>query len=349
MRIIILIFLLFIAYAQDQLKQEEAIQIVKDLKDATTKRLELLEMTWKKYSTKKNDQICGFTDMVAEQETQCQSRNSQNEFISQSINQSTETIETNKLKIDKNVQRRKNLQELKCKSNVNNIKLLKDQKEAKTLSIQLQKSFAQSSGGSLLEMLQNNSLYEQQNQEVTEQEAQVIKLIQEAYQDEGDATNVDSSEYSSQLQIKQNQQSLPYSSQKSMEKNRYLIISTSQEIAEKIDKDQQSITLNSINSVNKIDQLCGQLEKENEILKKLIDIEGERKIDLDDQLTILNGENQECDNSKRKMEIIALLLQQDYDREQILYMKEKEAILKELDIYTDLLRYYLRQIYKSEN
>ncbi|CAK74340.1 unnamed protein product (macronuclear) [Paramecium tetraurelia] len=346
MRAIILIFLLFIANAQDQLQQEEAIQIVKDLKDATTKRLDLLEMAWKKYSTKKNDQICGFTEMVAEQEAQCQSRNSQNEFISESINQSTSTIETNKQKIDKNVQRRKSLEDLKCKSNVNNIKLLKDQKEAKTLSIQLQKSFAQSSGGSLLEMLQSNSLYEQLNLEVTEQEASVIKLIQEAYQDEKDATAVESTEFS---QIQSHQQQLPYSSQKSMEKNRYLIITTSQEISEKIDKDQQSITLNSINSVNKIDQLCTQLQKENEILKKLIDIEGERKIDLDDQLTILNGENQECDNSRRKMEIIALLLQQDYDREQILYMKEKEAILKELDIYTDLLRYYLRQIYKTDN
>ncbi|CAD8165987.1 unnamed protein product [Paramecium octaurelia] len=346
MRAIVLLFLLFIANAQDQLQQEEAIQIVKDLKDATTKRLDLLEMTWKKYSTKKNDQICGFTEMVAEQEAQCQSRNSQNEFISESINQSTQTIETNKQKIDKNIQRRKSLQDLKCKSNVNNIKLLKDQKEAKTLSIQLQKSFAQSSGGSLLEMLQSNSLYEQLNLEVTEQEASVIKLIQEAYQDEKDANAVESTEFS---QIQSHSQQLPYSSQKSMEKNRYLIITTSQEISEKIDKDQQSITLNSINSVNKIDQLCTQLLKENEILKKLIDIEGDRKIDLDDQLTILNGENQECDNSKRKMEIIALLLQQDYDREQILYMKEKEAILKELDIYTDLLRYYLRQIYKTDN
>ncbi|CAK85975.1 unnamed protein product (macronuclear) [Paramecium tetraurelia] len=140
MRSTVLLFLLFIANAQDQLQKEEAIQIVKDLKDATTK-------SWS--SQKNRGEICAFTEMVAEQDAQCQTRNGQNKFIYVSSNQSTQIIETNKQKINKNVQRRMNLQELsifhvhdRCKSNVKNIKLKKDQKEAKTLFIQLQKSFS---------------------------------------------------------------------------------------------------------------------------------------------------------------------------------------------------------------
>ncbi|CAK85976.1 unnamed protein product (macronuclear) [Paramecium tetraurelia] len=77
-------------------------------------------------------------------------------------------------------------------------------------------------------------------------------LLEQAYSDQSEATDIQSQEFSSQLQIQQN--SLSYSSQKSMEKNRYLIITTSQEIAEKIDKDQQSITLNSINSINSVNK-----------------------------------------------------------------------------------------------
>ncbi|KAM3147522.1 hypothetical protein pb186bvf_000329 [Paramecium bursaria] len=309
-----ILLLITIAYSQSE---QEAIQYINDLKDQTNARIEALERSYIKIIENKQQAVKELQELKNEQDNECCQKSFIGLQIQNQLDDSQAKIEKYTSQLQKNVQREQKLSEIKCQSNINYIKLLKDQKQITRMSAELSQSFQQNDSSKLMLMIQ-------------QEEIQQIQFVK----------------YQLKIEIQLNEEQVPQK-QKKLEQNQKQILDISQQLYDSVPQDQQLIQTNQLKSNSRLIKFVQYLKEEDALIQRLIDNEVEKIVDYKDQLIIFQQNDKQCSETVHSIDILIQLIQIDLEREKILYQNSKKELTQQYDTFTDMARTYLKWMYKK--